>query len=74
MKTFNPNHTNNPYVQLQLFPAALDPPKTKFIAVYRISLVKEESVSFGNVRLFNSKQAQALIQNLIQTKGQADRE
>ena len=74
MKTLDPKHANKPYVQLQLFPATMAPPKTKFIAVYRISLVKDESVSFGNVRLFNSKQAQALIQNLILTKGQPDRE
>jgi len=46
----------------------------KSISVYRVSLVKDESVSFGNVRLINSQQAQALIQNLILTKGQPDRE
>ena len=74
MKTFNPKSTTKPYVQLQLFPAAMASPKTKFISVYRISLVKDESVSFGKVRLLNSKQAQALIQNLILTKGQPDRE
>ena len=44
------------------------------ISVYRVSLVKDESVSFGNVRLANSQEAQALIQNLILTKGQPDRE
>ena len=51
-----------------------DPPIHKSISVYRVSLVKDESVSFGNVRLANSQEAQALIQNLILTKGQTDRE
>jgi DNA repair protein RadC len=63
-----------PYVQRNLFPASSDPPVSRSISVYRVSLVKDESVSFGNVRLANSQQAQALIQNLILTKGQPDRE
>ncbi|MDB4304248.1 JAB domain-containing protein [Desulfosarcina sp.] len=63
-----------PYVQQNLFPPSPDPPTTKSISVYRVSLVKDESVSFGNVRLANSQEAQALIQNLIMTKGQPDRE
>jgi DNA repair protein RadC len=63
-----------PYVQQNLFPASSDPPTNRSISVYRVSLVKDESVSFGNVRLANSQEAQALIQNLILTKGQPDRE
>jgi len=63
-----------PYIQQELFPASPDPPFCKSISVYRVSLVKDESVSFGNVRLANSQEAQALIQNLILTKGQPDRE
>jgi DNA repair protein RadC len=63
-----------PYIQQELFPASPDPPATRSISVYRVSLVKDESVSFGNVRLANSQEAQALIQNLILTKGQPDRE
>ncbi|BBO74553.1 DNA repair protein RadC [Desulfosarcina widdelii] len=63
-----------PYVQRDLFPASSDPPVSRSISVYRVSLVKDESVSFGNVRLANSQEAQALIQNLILTKGQPDRE
>jgi hypothetical protein len=58
-RSFSPHHPNHP------------PPS---ISVYRVSLVKDESVSFGNVRLANSQEAQALIQNLILTKGQPDRE
>ena len=68
------SHYIKPYIQQELFPASPDPPATKSISVYRVSLVKDESVSFGNVRLANSQQAQALIQNLILTKGQPDRE
>jgi DNA repair protein RadC len=62
------------YLQQKLFPASSDPPANQSISVYRVSLVKDESVSFGNVRLANSQEAQALIQNLILTKGQPDRE
>ena len=64
------------YVQQNLFPGLSETPFpfSRSISVYRVSLVKDESVSFGNVRLFNSQQAQALIQNLILTKGQPDRE
>ncbi len=59
-----------PYIQRDLFPASPDPPGSRSISVYRVSLVKDESVSFGNVRLANSQEAQ----NLILTKGQPDRE
>ncbi len=62
------------YVQRNLFSASSDPPVSRSISVYRVSLVKDESVSFGNVRLANSQEAQALIKNLILTKGQPDRE
>ena len=62
------------YVQRDLFPASSDPPVSRSISIYRVSLVKDESVSFGNVRLSNSQEAQALIKNLILTKGQPDRE
>ncbi len=74
MKIYNPNRTTKPYIQQELFPAASDLSFKKSISIYRVSLVKDESVSFGNVRLFNSQQAQALIQNLILMKGQPDRE
>jgi DNA repair protein RadC len=66
--------TAKSHVQQNLFTASPDPPARQEISVYRVSLVKNESVSFGNVRLANSQEAQALIQNLILTKGQPDRE
>ena len=63
-----------PFTQQDLFHALPDPPANRSISVYRVSLVKDESVSFGNVRLANSQEAQVLIQNFILTKGQPDRE
>ena len=63
-----------PYVQQNLFPASSAPPDRRSISVYRVSLVKDESVSFGNVRLANSQEAQVLIRTLILDKGQPDRE
>ena len=74
MKTFNPTRTIKPYVQLELFPASPAPPANRFISVYRVSLVKDETVSFGQVKIINSQQAQAVIQSLIRTRGQPDRE
>ena len=48
--------------------------RSKFISVYRVSLVKDESISFGHRKLNNSQEAQSLIQSLIKTQGQPDRE
>ena len=48
--------------------------RNKFISVYRVSLVKDESISFGHRKLNNSQEAQSLIQSLIKTQGQPDRE
>ena len=63
-----------PHMQRNLFSASFGPPASQSISVYRVSLVKDESVSFGNVRLANSQEAQALIRTLILSKGQPDRE
>jgi len=43
-------------------------------SVYRVSLVKDESVSFKQGPISNSQEAQSLIQRLIRTRGQPDRE
>lgn len=48
--------------------------KSNFVSIYRVSLVKDETVSFSKARLSNSQQASRLIQNLILTRGQSDRE
>jgi DNA repair protein RadC len=60
--------------QKNLFNIPKEPPCSKFVSVYRVSLVKDKSISFGNRRLSNSKEAQALIQQLIMKRGQNDRE
>ncbi len=45
-----------------------------FISVYRVSLIKDQDVIFEPTSLSNSAQAQHIIQQLIETKGQPDRE
>ena len=48
--------------------------QSKFISVYRIGLVKDESVPFEQKRLSNPQHAQKVIQSLIEAQGQPDRE
>lgn len=60
--------------QHDLFSTTSDEAVSKFVSVYRVSLVKDKSVSFDHQRLSNSAEAQALIQRLIKTQGQPDRE
>ena len=45
-----------------------------FVSVYRVSLVKDETISFTPERLNNSQQASRLIRDLILNNGQPDRE
>ena len=47
---------------------------TRFISVYRVSLVRDKHVAFEQFQLNNSQQAQTLIRQLIETQGQLDRE
>jgi DNA repair protein RadC len=60
--------------QKNLFPPMKDDRASGFISVYRVSLVKDKSISFGNRILNNSREAQSLIQELIMKRGQTDRE
>ena len=60
--------------QINLFSTPHDQSAGKFVSVYRVSLVKDKSISFGNRRVNNSQEAQSLIQQLIETQGQPDRE
>jgi len=71
-----PKSTRNikPFIQQSLFSTPPDQPSSKFISVYRVSLVKDESIAFSQARLGNSQDAQSLIQKLIRTRGQPDRE
>ena len=63
-----------PFVQLNLFTDYKDRPANRFISIYRVSLVKDATVSFGQVIINNAQKAQVVIQELIQTRGQPDRE
>jgi hypothetical protein len=50
MKQLKSTRIIKPHIQQELFLASPDPPANQSISVYRVSLVKDESVSFGNVR------------------------
>jgi DNA repair protein RadC len=60
--------------QQDLFRTPSNQSASKSISVYRVCLVKDATVSFGQSCVNNSHQAHALIQNLILTRGQPDRE
>jgi DNA repair protein RadC len=53
--------------------ASTDPDST-FVSVYRVSLVRDEHVKFDRVPLCTPGEAQRMMQNLIMTLGQPDRE
>jgi len=63
-----------PSIQNNLFEAPQDTPTSKFISIYRVSLVKDKSVSFSKCTLSNSIQARPILRKLIQEHGQPDRE
>ena len=48
--------------------------RSKFISIFRITLVKDRRVAFDNAKLTNSQQSQPLIKKLIESQGQPDRE
>ncbi len=61
--------------QQDIFRTQSDQSASKSISVYRVCLVKDATVSFGQEAFVsNSHQAHSLIQNLILTRGQPDRE
>ncbi|RZB31323.1 MAG: DNA repair protein RadC [Desulfobacteraceae bacterium Eth-SRB2] len=60
--------------QINLFSVPHDQSAGKFVSIYRVSLIKDKSISFGQRRMNNSQEAQSLIQRLIKTQGQPDRE
>ena len=63
-----------PFAQQDLFRTPSSQSASKSISVYRVCLVKDATVSFGQSCVSNSQKAHALIQNLILTRGQPDRE
>lgn len=60
--------------QQELFSTPSNVSASKFISIYRVCLVKDATVFFGQSSVNNSKQAHTVIQNLILTRGQPDRE
>jgi len=48
--------------QIDLFSAPKNQSASKFVSIYRVSLVKDKSISFGQRRMNNSQEAQSLIQ------------
>jgi DNA repair protein RadC len=66
---------SSPSIQDNLFEVPQqDQPASKFISVYRVSLVKDKSVSFEKRCLSNSVQARPILRKLIEAYGQPDRE
>ena len=62
-------------IQQSLFePSDSDPTASKFIAAYRVMLVRDQDLPFEAGALSNSRQAQTIIRKLIETCGQSDRE
>ena len=48
--------------------------RSKFVSIFRITLVKDRRVAFEQCQLVNSQQSQPLIKKLIVSQGQPDRE
>ena len=48
--------------------------RSKFISIFRITLVRDRRVAFEPCQLVNSSQSQPLIKKLIESQGQPDRE
>jgi DNA repair protein RadC len=46
----------------------------RFVCAYRVSLVRDERVKFGTQTIYNPKEAQKYIQDMINEMGQPDRE
>ncbi len=75
MKKKCPTSSSSPSIQENLFEVPQDhQPADKFISVYRVSLVKDRSVSFETRCLENSVQARQILRKLIEEHGQPDRE
>ncbi len=62
-------------IQQNLFGAPDNHPnRSKFISIFRITLVRDKRVAFEQCQLVNSQQSQSLIRKLIDSQGQPDRE
>jgi DNA repair protein RadC len=66
---------SNASAQQNLFePPDSNLPASKFIAAYRVMLVRDQSLPFEQSKLSNSREAQSILRKLIKTYGQSDRE
>ena len=65
---------SSPSIQKNLFETPQDKPAGKFISTFRVTLVKDRSVSFEQCCLSNSAQARPIVRKLIEEHGQSDRE
>jgi DNA repair protein RadC len=75
MKEKTTNKDSPRMIQQNLFGAPDNRLKhSKFISIFRITLVKDRRVAFDNAKLTNSHQSQPLIKKLIESQGQPDRE
>jgi DNA repair protein RadC len=73
--SIEPNCISSPQSQLSVPDKAITPFKSNFAYVYRVCLVKDHSISFGeSSNITNPSQAQAILKHLILTRGQTDRE
>jgi DNA repair protein RadC len=64
-----------PQHQVSTSEKAMRPFEPQFISVYRVCLVKDHAVSFSeNSNITNPAQAQAILKDVILTRGQPDRE
>jgi len=62
-------------IQKNLFGSAIsDDMNPRFISTFRVTLVKDGRVDFGQCKLVNSDQSHQIIRKLIETQGQPDRE
>lgn len=64
------------YQQMNLFggPETNTRHSRKFISVYRVSLVRDKGIKFGEEPLSGPKQVQRIMKSLIEIQGQPDRE
>ena len=62
------SRSSTPTSQQELFRTQSNVSARKFISIYRVCLVKDATVFFGQSSVNNSKQAHAVIQNLILTR------
>jgi DNA repair protein RadC len=69
-----PEKYPGPSQQALFNPSASNRHHSKFIAAYRVMLVRDQHLPFEHDKLSNSREAHAITRKLIKTYGQSDRE